>query len=1176
MRLKSIKLAGFKSFVDPTTVDLPSQLCAVVGPNGCGKSNIIDAVRWVMGESSAKNLRGESMTDVIFNGSTHRKPVGQCSIELIFDNSDGRLSGEYAAYSEVSIKRRVTREGRSDYFLNNTKCRRRDITDIFLGTGLGARSYSIIEQGMISQLIEAKPEELRVYIEEAAGISKYKERRKETERRMSHTQENLDRLGDLREELERQLSHLHQQAQIAEKYTDLKKQERLLKAQLQALKWRVLDQELSSQKDQLSQQEIKLDSETADLRAIDAKIEEIRIQHTERNDQFNIVQAEFYELSGDISRQEQMITYSEERNVQLQQDIQQAKDDYDTAEDSLRKDEQVLISLKNELEQKAPMLAELQEETELLADNLEEAETSIYQWQQQFDQFSEQMSGTKQQAEVEQSKVQQFDQQLQQLDQRYQRLQDETKSLASDIEEDDTAQLQLLVEEQLIKCAEQEDRLSTTSVAIETERALVKNLQQDLIDQQGQLQTAEARRTSLEALQQAALEKNDDTMLEWLKNYGLDKSPRLADIITVADGYQDIVELVLAADLQSICTDNLNHHQAALTTLNVGEARLIQTDYKNTNMVEKHTDHTELPLQSLLSVVEPPQLVAGFLSGIYICENLHEALQHREKLDQRESIVTLDKHWIGVNFIRAFRDYDEIQGVLSRRDELNDLEGLIKRKASQVEKLKTTHQDSSEKLQALELQRADYQNRLNAANRQLADSQANASRAQSKFEQLDIRRQNNQTELEEIEQQIELEQEKLSESRLALQNALDIMAEQMSEKETLLHSKQLLIDQRDQARANYQSSQKRVHELALEKSSIEAQYEALGQSKTRLFDQLEEFKKRVDYLKNQLSENETPIEELKEALAEKLEKRLDIEHALAKARSDVSDIEHQLRENEQQKILLIQQIETTRNHLEQYRLASQTQTVRRSTLEDQLRDDQFHLETVLNTLDDKANEPEWEQKVAKTAQKIQRLGPINLAAVDEYKSQSERKQYLDSQHEDLESALETLADAIKKIDRETRTRFKETFDLVNQGVQELFPKMFGGGHAYLELIGEDLLDTGIAIMARPPGKRNSTIHLLSGGEKALTAIALVFSIFRLNPAPFCMLDEVDAPLDDANVGRLCNLVKEMSKKVQFIYITHNKVSMEMSEQLMGVTMQEPGVSRLVSVDVEEAVALAGA
>jgi len=1166
MRLKSIKLAGFKSFVDPTTVNFPSNLAAVVGPNGCGKSNIIDAVRWVMGETSAKNLRGESMSDVIFNGSGGRKPVGQASIELIFDNSEGRIVGEYASYSEIGIKRKVTRDGQSNYYLNGSKCRRRDITDIFLGTGLGPRSYAIIEQGMISRLIEARPDELRIYIEEAAGISKYKERRRETENRMRRTMENLERLTDIRDELGRQLSRLERQAKSAEKYSEYKKEERQFSAELLALKWRGYDQSASQQKQLIGELEIDQEKILTQRSACDTAIEKLRTQSTDLGDTFNEVQARFYKVGGDVARIEQAIEHAQQRASELHKDLEQTERNFTESEQHLNTDIEKAAGWQAEFDELAPALEKAREAEAISTHALQSAEEAMNQWQQTWDEFNQQSAAPRQQAEVQQSRIQHLEQLLRRLTERHESLATEASSFQASPAEEEMAAIQDQLNDAEVARKSIDTQRQDNSQEIEAARSSAKELSTALDQARSRQQTLEGRRASLEALQQAAM--GDDAEKQWLESKGLGANARLADSVKPDEGWEVAAETVLGSYLQAVAVDDIAANIGLLDDFKKGELLLIG---KGSDAAQASGNKAKL-LSELIS----GDAARGLINNIYAAESLSDALALQPSLSAIESVVTRDGIWLGNNWLRVARDKDATAGVLKRKQELETIGNQKQEIETQVSELETQRQANENQLQALETRRQEIAASIAQQQSSYADLRSKLSGFQVQIEQLKARKERAEKELAEVQQQQSSEQENLATARQVLQQAIEKMDADTQQREQLVAQRDQFREQLDSSRQSARQDRDKRHDLAVREGSLTTQLTSILEGIERLKVQVARLQERRAQLREAFNIKDDPTDKYKVELEEKLELRLAIDAELGAARTALESVDHQMREQEKLRGELENQLQVVRSKLEKQRIAAQEISTLSRTIEEQITEKQGDLETLLENLAEDAEMVDWEEQLQLITNRIQRLGPINLAAIDEYKIESERKDYLDAQNAELEEALNTLKTAIQKIDRETRTRFKETFELVNKHIQELFPKLFGGGHAYLEMTGEDLLDTGVTLMARPPGKKNASIQLLSGGEKALTAIAMVFAIFRLNPAPFCMLDEVDAPLDDANVGRYANMVKEMSEHVQFIFITHNKISMEVANQLMGVTMHEPGVSRLVTVDVNQAAELADA
>ncbi|MFQ5642341.1 MAG: chromosome segregation protein SMC [Thiogranum sp.] len=1158
MRLSKLKLSGFKSFVDPTVVQFPSDLIGIIGPNGCGKSNVIDAVRWVMGESSAKNLRGDSMADVIFNGSSARKPVAQASVELVFDNADGSIGGQYANYSEIAIRRQVARDGQSGYFLNGTRCRRRDITDIFLGTGLGPRSYSIIEQGMISRLIEAKPEDLRVFFEEAAGISKYKERRKETERRIKHTHENLSRLNDLREEIEKQLEKLKRQARAAERFKVLREEERRVKAELLTLRYHELHEESGDRRRRIQEQETRLQALTAELRAVEAALETGRAEHIEVSDLFNEVQGRYYELGAEVARVEQAIQHGRETRNSQQEELEKTEQAWNEVQAHIRIDSERLELLARELAEIEPLREQAESRARASRAAREQAEQEMQAWQSEWEAFNTRANECSQTAQVERTRIDHLDRHLMQLTQRRQRIELEQQQLDGSALEAEIADLETLAEERQQHAQQLQEQLEALRARIELLRESTRAQQGELNEAQNQQQSLHGRMASLQALQQAALgELGEGEINGWLNARGLCDAPRLAKQLDVDAGWERAVETVLGHYLEAVCVDADDELATALGELGHGSLSLVDTRAAENAASAAGGD-------LLAGKVRAPWSLAGLLAGVYIADSLPTALQLRAGLAEHESVITADGVWLGRGWLRVARDENAQAGILEREKEIKQIEEQIEVNRKVVSDLEA----------ATEARREELQQEANQAHRQFSEARAQLDARRTRLEQLHKRSAALHREAGEIGTQQDEDNAAVAAARKSLHAALAGLDSLADEREQRQAQRDRLRSTLEEARATAQRDRDQAHELELKYRSWHTEQETTTQNLERMRSQQSHLQQRRDELRKALAESEAPLQAMEEELAEQLQKRLAVEAELAAERKKVEAIEFRLREGEQERHRKDDAVQKLREQLGQEKLDWQETRVRGETLLEQIGASGFELSTLVEELVEDATVETWEQEAERLSTRIQRLGPINLAAIEEYEEQSERKKYLDAQHEDVSSALETLQNAIRKIDRETRTRFKETFDKVNNGLQKMFPRLFGGGHAYLEMTGEDLLDAGVTVMARPPGKRNSTIHLLSGGEKALTAVALVFSIFELNPSPFCILDEVDAPLDDANVGRFCDMVREMSERVQFIFITHNKITMDLAYQLTGVTMHEPGVSRLVAVDIDEAVQLA--
>lgn len=1168
MRLESIKLAGFKSFVDPTTVPFPRNLTAVVGPNGCGKSNIIDAVRWVMGESSAKQLRGESLDDVIFNGSTGRKPIAQASIELIFDNSDNTLTGQYAPYTQIALRREITRDGQSSYYLNGTKCRRRDITDLFLGTGLGPRSYAIIEQGTISRIIEAKPDELRSYIEEVAGISKYKERRHETELRIQHTQENLARINDLRDELGRQINHLQRQANAAERYQVLKQEEQACRAQLLALRWRGLDIQLATQTEQIQSQEATLQAAQMTQQDIETQLEQRREQQSSLSADRNRIQAHYYELGTQASRLEQTLQHQSEKRLHAQKEYDEVTRNLQMTHEQLAITVEQGKRLSNEVVACEPVLQQAKQTAEQSQLALTQTEQALREWQTRWDLFNREAAQTAQQAQVEQTRIQHLEQRMQATQQRMNRLEQEYQAIdLTPAETDDlAAQLQALAEQH----ADGEQQLQQLLQQITAQREHNKQTSVELDNAKSRLQTLRGQQASLQALQKAALGQQNGAVADWLKQQQLAENQRLAQLLQVEAGWETAAEAVLGANLQAIFIENLQSVDFEQIGLPRGNLNLVSKT--QVSSIKPRLTH----VSTLLEKTQAPFSLAALLSNIYIAETLTDALNLSVELAADEAVVTRSGILLGNGWLSNVAADDAKSGVLQRKRELEELSLLLEEVENHVAMLQEKITSGQQHLHDLEQQRDNQRHEQVSVVAAQADLRARQQVREAHVAQLQKRAQQLGIELQDCRQHLAGDQQTLEDAQSAFLEAQQTLAEQAEQREALLASKteyQVLFDE---ARQQAHSHQDAAHQAALSLQAAKLQLDTTEQNHARLEQHLEALQERQQLLQESLNEGEGPLSGLAQQLEEIKAQRKTVEEELQIANQKVEQLDQELRSHERQRQQSEQHLQNTRNTLEQIRLSAQALEVRAKTLQEQLAESGHELQDILQQLTEDLAEPQLEEQLAQITRRIERLGPINLAAIDEFNTQSERKNYLDAQHADLSDALASLENVMQKMDRETRTLFKDTFDKVNQHFQTLFPGLFGGGRATLELTGDDLLEAGVAVMAQPPGKRNSTIHLLSGGEKALTAIALVFSLFQLNPAPFCMLDEVDAPLDDANVGRFCNLVKEMSSKVQFIFISHNKLAIEMAEHLAGVTMKEAGVSRMVAVDIEEAMALAAA
>ncbi|EWS97922.1 chromosome segregation protein SMC [Pseudoalteromonas sp. SCSIO_11900] len=1133
MRLSTIKLAGFKSFVEPTKIPFPDQMTCVVGPNGCGKSNVIDAVRWVLGESSAKNLRGDAMTDVIFNGSTNRKPISQASVELIFDNTQGKLPNTFADRSQVAIKRLVTRDGQSLYFLNGSKCRKRDITDIFLGTGLGPRSYAIIEQGMISRLIESKPQELRIFLEEAAGVSKYKERRRETQTRIKSTRENLERLLDVRQELQNQLDKLAVQSVDAKKYREFKTQERTLKGQIAVLKWQKLHQQQVDKSAQIK----KLDEQISFFKTAhsghDDVLASLEAQVQVQQDKLNDAQQQQHHTHTELTRSEQQQISIKQQTLSLKQNLAKLEQQKNQSEEVKTQQQSLCQELDDSLQQAvehnlmcSEQVIELTEEVNRLLE-IKNADTS--HWQSLTEDYqqlhNQQLAHTNAVKHTEQ-KISYVKQQLTQLDEQI----DELKH--SEIEQLLTQQQQhrQALTEQLAKAQTAHSKGQTAQTAQQQQLDEAQQQWQHLFQQVNELKAGIAGlQTTL------GLEKSSDESLTLFKQ------------LTVQSGYEFLVEQALSS-LEHIhisqgkaenSTWEIASQSAAKHSIAAFITSGVYPELLNHIAYDEAGDISALNDNSYIAVIDKQGALHGrnwHVSGDKNTENslllMHKKLKQQETLLEQQQQALTDAH--------STLEEHKTQAALiteqqnERKDTIHQLAQQLAVATTRGDMLKAQADQHLQQLTKLQQQRLP-----------LLEQQQQLSELLS--EELDKN--------EQLAQQLQALAEELNQADSTRTNSDELYKQALSNAEqykTLAHQANL---NEQKARSEWQLSQTKLsHAVQAFTSAEEGAQEIIEQIEALLIPE-QELALSIEQLLVQHQQGEQMLADLQQQLAQAKQELQNKQASLKTSQAELVALQeqHQKLSIEEQSLLIKAQAV-----LEP--LSELNQNLKQVLAE-------FPAELSLNAA---------QNQLAGVSNQLEQLGAVNLAAIDEFEQAKQRSDYLNNQLDDLTQALTALEGAIHKIDRETKTRFKSTFDQVNHDFGQLFPKVFGGGSAYLELTSDDLLESGVSIMARPPGKKNSTIHLLSGGEKALSALSLVFSIFRLNPAPFCMLDEVDAPLDDANVVRFCRLVEEMSQSVQFIYISHNKIAMEMAGRLTGVTMAEPGVSRMVAVDIEQAVQLAHA
>ncbi len=1170
MRLKSIKLAGFKSFVDPTTISLPSNLVAILGPNGCGKSNIIDAVKFVLGAQS-KNLRGDTKEDVIFNGSDQRKPLGKASVELIFSNDSQKLGGEFAQYAEIAVRREVTRGDDAAYFLNGVRCRRRDIQDIFLGTGLGSsRSYAIIEQGTISRIVEAKPEDLRAHIEEAAMISKYKERRRETENRMQHTRENLERLTDRLDEMTQQLNHLQKQAEIAQTYQELKATERTLKAELLCLRKRALEQESIHLKsiEQKVEQEINLartnlgSDETLAIQ-LQEELYTLRDQYKEQEHQFYQLSTELVRLEQEMKNQREKVQQWQQQQVQTEEQMVQLRAAKDSEQEKLAQFNQELAVLNPRQEEVNTLL---QEQLSMVSAQ----EEHMTQRQNEWDDYNQRHTSATNQAEVAKTKVQHLEERLQEQKERHGQLHAEQKqldwqALNAEIE---VATAEALNHQQHIQTTEQE--IQAVQKSIEQNKAEQQQKQKQAQQIQLELQTLQSQQTSLNALQKIALNQHQEQLNTWLNQSKLTSAPRLAQQIKVEPGYEKAVETVLGYYLDSICLDNFVDTLSDLTDFPGCSLSLLNT--QNSHAIAQSQSN----LTPLRNFIAAPSSIAQLTANVYVIEDLPSALNLLTQLNPHESFITLDGIWVSQTWLRTCNDQDPHTGVIKREAELKQINQQILEKESEQQEINTqinlllqTIAEAEQTREQLQQQIVEQKNIYTQAQAKIGIKQAQVTQLQNRHAQIE-------QELVKIMQQTELDQAMLLETKNVWDQALAQLQFNTEEHQTLTTKRSQSLAALQQARNQANQAKEEAHKLSLQLQGINNQIEFTQKQIVSLEAQLSALAQALTQYQQQIDDAKQPALAHEAKLAELLAQKSTLEQLLAAEHAKIDGKEQEQQQINKRKHELQQTLDAHLAKLQQNQLQHQSVTTKLENLAEQFAEINCNFDDVLANLPANAKDGQWDKQLQAVKQQIEELGAVNLAAIEEYSALNERKTYLDRQHEDLTTALASLTEAIQRIDEETRSRFKATLDQVNEGFAQFFAKVFNGGRAELRLTTDDLLTAGVHITAMPPGKKNASIHLLSGGEKALTALSLVFAMFQLNPAPFCLLDEVDAPLDDANVGRYCQLVKEMSEQVQFIYISHNKLSMEMANQLIGVTMQEPGVSRIVAVDIDQAVSLAEA
>ena len=1196
MRLSKLKLAGFKTFVDPTTVLTPGNLVGVVGPNGCGKSNIIDAVRWVLGETRASALRGESMQDVIFNGSTTRKPVSRASVELVFDNADGRAAGQWSRYTEISVKRVLDRSGESTYYINNVHVRRKDVIDLFLGTGLGPRAYAIIEQGMISRIIEVRSEDIRGFLEEAAGVTKYRERRRETEGRLRDARDNLARLDDIRMELGERISHLEGQAEVAARYNTLN----AAHVQKQQLLWLLRRNEAQAERarvgEALDAATLRIESDSARLQELEAAVESAREGHFEASESVHVAQSDLFAVSAEVTRLEAELQHLSETRKRLEARLAQLELDrehWQSRREALVQDRERWLELADNASMRAEQVEARHDE---ISDRLPELESARVAADTTVVAARRELAQTEQQLRVGEANRASATRALDALQQRRARLEGERATISGPDERE---------------LAVREARLEALQDSLAAQHQALAMLQQQLPQAQAALKAAleheravQRRVTELRARRDALMQlqsrvQSQGKLGDWLKRHGLESLPPLWKYLQVEAGWDEAVQAVLRERLSALTAFDPSA-AAAVARLILEEAPpesiaiAFTPQHQSVANGEGAKAATERvvaasPLAGGLAgvvagaarglaglvTVRDAQLrglVDDFLTGAWVVERLEDWIPLREQLPAGVCLVGPHGQVLSRDALVHHAPDARTHGVIERQREIEHL-------ADALQALEDEAGLAHDALQAAETTASALQEQVNALRRDSQGLQAQVHAEQVEVLKLSQARSRAEErhgqlarDLEDIAHLEQTEREHLARAELELARAVelaDLQRERLDAAQEVLREREQALRE---ARALEQAAARELQEARFSERECAGKLDDIGRNLQLAAEQFERVLAETGTRRAELdaSDDSRSVD----ALQQSLSLRAGREVALAARRDALEDAAARLKQSEEMRLRTEQEAAPIRARVAELRLAVQASELAVSQFAERLAEVQADEAALQPLLTADLKDAALQREVARLAREINELGAVNLAALDELRTASERKGYLDAQTDDLLLAIETLEDAIRRIDRETREQLQETYNTVNGQFGILFPQLFGGGRAELVLTGDEILDAGVQIVAQPPGKKNTSIHLLSGGEKALTAIALVFSMFQLNPAPFCMLDEVDAPLDDTNTERYANLVKRMSSQTQFIFISHSKITMEFAQQLVGVTMQEQGVSRVVEVDIEQALRLA--
>ncbi len=1174
MRLKHIKLAGFKSFVDPTAFDVPGQLVGVVGPNGCGKSNIMDAVRWVLGESKASELRGESMQDVIFNGSSQRKPASRSSVELAFDNSLGRIGGSWGQYGEVSVKRVLTRDGQSSYFINNQLVRRRDVHDMFLGTGLGPRAYAIIGQGMIARILEARPEELRVFLEEAAGVSRYKERRRETGARLADTRDNLLRVQDILRELDGQIERLERQARVARQFRELEAERDRRQKLLWILRRADAEAERHRLAAQAAQARAQLEARIAAQRSIEAEIEGMREAHYAAGDAVHAAQGGLYEINAEVSRVEGEIRLVVQTRGQLRERLDSLEAQAQRAQLQQERAQADLASAGVELRAARSRCEDLAAIVAGASDDLPQIEARFRESRAGVDEARVLAAHTRQAIELSALQSRRAGESLDRARRRRDRLHDEAAGLRAFEPEALAAAIEALA------AAEHGDHLIADELArteqawsaLDAQRAPAREAHREA---ESRLARIEARIGALRQLQERA--ESQARVLPWLARHGLGSLARLWQKLRIDAGWETAVESVLRERVNA-----LEVGQIEMVAQLVNDAPPSKVGFFATAMAAPDPPAAPPGLRLLHSVVHSgdagvQDLLVDWLTGHFAADTLDEAIAWRGSLPAGARFVVPQGHVVGRQMLSLYAADSEQEGVLARRQELENLTREARAQQLLLEEVRTRaagiEASASERLAALMALREHHNGQL----KQMAALRLDRQRLEQECDRVAQNRERIGAELDELAAQIDGFETEIAAERDSFERLDDELAGRQQRAEDRQRELEGIEMELTQHRDSLRRQERQAQEAAFSVRALEGaleRFEGLLEEGRAAAAQAAADSQTLTLRLQALSDDAS-----QHARQAALERRASAEQSLSAARQRLDQLAGALRERDEQRVLAERAQEPLRQRVVELQLKEQAAQLSEEQFAQQLTEAQVDEAAAAALREEIEPLPRasWLQaELTRLGSAIAGLGAVNLAALDELAQASERKGFLDAQSADLNEAIATLEDAIRRIDGETRTLLQDTYDTVNRHFGELFPQLFGGGEARLVLTGDEILDAGIQVIAQPPGKRNSSVHLLSGGEKALTAIALVFALFQLNPAPFCLLDEVDAPLDDANTERYCNMVRTMSDQTQFLFITHNKIAMELAQQLIGVTMQERGVSRIVAVDLAAATRMAEA